>query len=229
MAETISPVTIALLLIPWVFQVTLSRDEFQGYSVDAIAQACRLWAIVEHVAEMSAATAAMHFLPDHTERCVGIGFHAGINRTVEDRPAGPRIELGVGGKQRQIATGTGESAFAMLLVKRAGEGTLGVLLTEHGILLWREQLLPFLRGVGDFECLGGCIRAPAPSQRAKSGSDGGGRDNGSQTNLASRNHGSPRAFTHNESMHLFACRNSTRTHGRSRPGVGASPPLRVYR
>jgi hypothetical protein len=55
---------------------------------------------------MSAATAAMHFLPDHAERVVGIGFHRAINRSVEARPAGPRIELGVGGKQRQIATGT---------------------------------------------------------------------------------------------------------------------------
>src|SRR5262245_34850008 len=171
----------------------LGRDEFQGHAVDAVTQAGRLRAIVEHVPEMPAATAAMHFLPDHAE-VVGAGLHCAVDRSVEARPARSRVELGLGGKQRQIAARASEGAFAVLVVERAGEGTLCVLLTQHGVLLRREQLPPFLRSMGDLERLGGGVRAAAPPQAGKAGGSANGGTEGPSSNLASRSHDDSSAF-----------------------------------
>src|SRR5262249_48701550 len=132
------------------------------------------------------------------------------------RPARSRVELGLGGKQRQIAARASEGAFAVLVVERAGEGTLCVLLTQHGVLLRREQLPPFLRSMGDLERLGGGVRAAAPPQAGKAGGSENGETEGPQSNLASR-HDDSSAF-YLDSTRLLARGNSTRAHGRSRPG-----------
>src|SRR5262249_15370004 len=149
-------------------------------------KAGRRGSLVKPVPEMPAATAAMHFLPDDAESVVGVGLHCAVDQSVEARPARSRVELGLGGKQRQIAARASEGAFAVLVVARAGEGTLCVLLTQHGVLLRREQLPPFLRSMGDLERLGGGVRAAAPPQAGKAGGSENGETEGPQSNLASR-------------------------------------------
>src|SRR5499427_6841126 len=181
-SQPIGDSSIALSFVLIVTRQPLGRDEFQGHAVDAVTQAGRLRAIVEHVPEMPAATAAMHFLPDHAERVVGVGLHRAVDRSVEARPARSRVELGLGGKQRQIAARASEGAFAVLVVERAGERTFCVLLTQYGVLLRREQLPPFLRSVGDLERLGGGVRAAAPPQAGKAGGSQSGETEGPQSN-----------------------------------------------
>src|SRR5258707_10610545 len=91
----------------------------QRKAVHAVAQAGRLRPVVEHMTEMTAATAAVHLGAQHAERPVGRGADGVFERLVETRPAGAAFELGLGGEQRQVAAGAGEYAFAMLLQKRA--------------------------------------------------------------------------------------------------------------
>src|SRR6476620_1620369 len=145
----------------------LGRDEFQRHAVDAVAQAGRRRAVVEHVAEMTAAAAAMNLVAHHAEGAVGVFQHRVLDRLVETRPARAAVELGCRIEERQVASGAGESAGAVLVVERAGEGTLGVLLAQHGILLGREQLPPFLRGVGDLEGAGDSLAAAADQAPAE--------------------------------------------------------------
>src|SRR4051794_36965420 len=81
------------------------RMEYQRKAVHAVTQAGRLRAVVEDVAEMAAAAAAMDFGAQHAEGTV-LGLpHRVVERLPETRPAGAALELGVGGKQRQVAAG----------------------------------------------------------------------------------------------------------------------------
>src|SRR5206468_4233664 len=71
----------------------------------------------------------------------------------------------------------------------AGERALGVLLAQHGVLFRRQQLPPFLRRVDHLEGLRGGVSAAAPpSEDADAGSSDGNQGDGTQANLASRNH-----------------------------------------
>src|SRR5678816_4850058 len=51
----------------------------------------------------------------------------------EGGPSGARVELHLGGEERQAAAGAGEHARPLLLVERAGAGSLGVLLAQHAV------------------------------------------------------------------------------------------------
>src|SRR5262245_60781004 len=113
----------------------LGRDEFQGDTVDAIAEPRRLGAVIEHVAEMAAAAAAMHLLAHHAEGEIGVLLHRVLDRRIEARPASAAIELGLGGEERQVAAGAGEGPLAMLFVEGTGEGALGVRFAQYGVLV----------------------------------------------------------------------------------------------
>src|SRR2546423_10076647 len=98
------------------------RMEYQGVAVHAVAQPGRLRPVVEDVPEVAAAAAAVNFGPQHAEGPV-LGFaDRVVQRLIEARPAGAALELGLRGEQRQVATGAGEDAFAMLVEKRARTG-----------------------------------------------------------------------------------------------------------
>src|SRR4051794_36188899 len=141
------------------------RMEHQRKTVDAIAQARGLRAVVEDVAEMAAAAAAMHFGAQHAKGAV-LDLADGIfDRLVEARPAGAALELGVGGKQRQVAAGAGEDALAVLFQQRAGARPFGAVLAQDVVLHRRQLRAPFRVGFLDLEFLRGFSRRhPQPAE-----------------------------------------------------------------
>src|SRR5271169_5206383 len=140
----------------------------QRVAVHAVAQSGRLRPVVEDVTEMAAAAAAMHFGPRHAEGPV-FGFADRIvERLVEARPAGAALELGLRGEQRQVATGAGEDALAMLLEQWTRARAFGALLAQDFILLRRQLRAPFRVGLFDLELLRGPRRrSPQPSEGGK--------------------------------------------------------------
>src|SRR5262245_65983085 len=101
--------------------------ELHGDAVHAVALAGTERAVVEHVAEMAAATPAMHLGAQHEQRAVVRRADRIGERRVKARPAGAALKLGVGGEQRKLAGGTDESALALLGIERAGIRPLGAL------------------------------------------------------------------------------------------------------
>src|SRR6516165_6353698 len=156
--------------------LALSWDEFQRDTVHAVAQAGRRRPIVEDVAKMAAAAAAMHFFPYYAERVVGVGQYCAFDGLVEAWPAGAAVEFGFCIEQRQVASGASEDPGAVFIIERTGEGTLGVLFAQDQILLRCKQLAPFLRRVGDFKCARhGCAAAAdqaKPNPRRTNRGDG---------------------------------------------------------
>src|SRR5579871_5987716 len=71
------------------------RVEHQREAVHAVAQAGRLGAVIEDVAEMAAATAAVHLGTDHAEGTVLRFANRVLERLIEARPAGAAFEFGV--------------------------------------------------------------------------------------------------------------------------------------
>src|SRR3954447_12942725 len=144
------------------------RVEYQRKAVHAVAQAGRLRAVVEDVAEMAAAAATVDFGAQHAEGAV-LGLADGVfQRLVKTRPAGAALELGVGGKQRQVAAGAGEDALAMFFQQRARPRPLGALLAQNVVLLRRQLRAPFGVGLFDLEFFRSLRRRhPQPAERGK--------------------------------------------------------------
>src|SRR5438105_4219067 len=124
----------------------LLRLEIQRDAIDAIAQMRGRWSVLEHVAKMAPAAAAMHFRARHPEAAIGRGLDRARNRIVEARPAGAALELGLGDEQRLFAARAGEGAGALLIVERAAAGRFRAMPAHDRILLGREQAAPFLVG-----------------------------------------------------------------------------------
>src|ERR1700691_1010305 len=79
------------------------RMKLQRKAVHAVTQAGRLRPIVEDVAEMAAAAAAVNFGAQHPEGAV-FGLADGVlERLVETRPASAALIFGLRGEQRQVA------------------------------------------------------------------------------------------------------------------------------
>src|SRR6185437_16177835 len=72
----------------------------------------------------------------------------------EARPAAAGVELGIRLEQRLAAAGAGIGAFAVLVLIFAGEGPLGRLLAQHGVLHRAQLLAPLGFALDD---LGGCF------------------------------------------------------------------------
>src|SRR5512143_335416 len=86
----------------------LGRDELQRHAVHAVAQAGRRRTVVEHMAEMTAAAAAMNLLAHHAEGIVLVDQNRILDWLVEAWPARTAVELGLRIEEREIASGAGE-------------------------------------------------------------------------------------------------------------------------
>src|SRR5258706_3521192 len=62
----------------------------------------------------------------------------------EARPAGARLELHLGGVERQATAGAGEDTRPLLVVQRARPGTLGAFLAHDVERLGRQALAPLV-------------------------------------------------------------------------------------
>jgi hypothetical protein len=82
-------------------------------------------AVLEHVAEMAAAAAAMHLGAHYAVAAVGRGLDRSGDWIVEARPSGATLELLLRGKQRLPAAGAGERTGPLLVVERAAPRRLG--------------------------------------------------------------------------------------------------------
>src|ERR1700712_817557 len=108
----------------------------QGKTVHAVAQAGRLWPVIEQMAEMAATAAAVDFGPQHPKGPIfGLADRV-VERLVKTRPAGAALEFGVRGKQRQGAAGAGEGALSMLPQQRTRTRPPGAPLAQEFVLSW---------------------------------------------------------------------------------------------
>ena len=69
--------------------------KLQGNTVHAVTQAGRLRSVVEDVAEMTAAAAAVNFGTQHAEGAVFVLAHRVRQRLIKTRPAGAAFEFGL--------------------------------------------------------------------------------------------------------------------------------------
>src|SRR5437016_3356679 len=97
-------------------------NELQGDAVHAVAKARGHGTIVEDVAEMPSAPAAMHFRADHEELAVGRGPDRALDGVPEAGPARAAVELRVRGEKRQVAARAEIGAAPVFLVERAQIG-----------------------------------------------------------------------------------------------------------
>src|SRR5579863_2816187 len=125
------------------------RLEVHRHAVDAIAQVRRRRAVLEHVAEMAAAAAALHLGANHAVAAIGYGLDRTRFRIIKARPAGAALELLVRGEQRLLAAGAIERAGTLLVIERATARPLGAMLAHDVELLRREDFAPFRVGVRD--------------------------------------------------------------------------------
>src|SRR5689334_3881118 len=87
------------------------RLELQGDAVHAITLAGRLGTIVEDVAQMPAAAAAMHFGPRQEQLEVPRRLDRALDGREEARPAGAAVELGIRSVELERAGRADEHAF----------------------------------------------------------------------------------------------------------------------
>src|SRR6476660_2701347 len=145
-------------------------QKLHGDAIDAIAQAGRRRPVIEDVAQMAAAAAAVHLRTDHAVAFVRRGLHRTGRGIIEARPAGAAFEFPLRDEQRLIAPRTNESAGPLLEVERAAAGRLGAVLAHDLVLLGRQQLAPLRLGPGDRILLG--VHLSLPCRFAAAGADG---------------------------------------------------------
>src|SRR5579872_5602620 len=120
--------------------------ELQRDAVHAVALARGLRTVVEDVAQMPAAAAAMHLRARVDQLEIARRRDRSLDRREEARPPGAAVEFGLGAIELQRAGRAREDALAVLVIERAREGPLRAVLAEDPILLGRQFLAPF--GVG---------------------------------------------------------------------------------
>src|SRR5437868_1274208 len=99
--------------------------KIERHAVHAVALSGRLRTVVENVAEVAAAAAAMNFGSCHEKAAVALGFDRLVERRPKAWPAGATVELSVRRKQRLTATGAVIDPSAVLLIEGARSGTFG--------------------------------------------------------------------------------------------------------
>ena len=139
--------------------------EYQPEPVNAVAQTGRFRTVVEDMAEMAAAAAAVHLGAQHAVGAVLGLADIAFDRLIEARPAGAALEFRLRGEQRQVAPGAGKGALAMLLEQRARARPLGALLAQDLVLLRRQLRAPFRIGLFDLEFGSAAWAGEARSQR----------------------------------------------------------------
>jgi hypothetical protein len=125
--------------------------QFQSGGVDAVALAGGIRAVVENVAEVGVAAAALHLGTRHPVARVGFGldrFLAG--GSIETGPAGAGVIFRVGSKKRLAAANAlvGAGRFGVRVL--TSEGGLSSFLPGHIVLIRREFFLPVVFVLGDF-------------------------------------------------------------------------------
>src|SRR5207245_6527519 len=128
-------------------------NELQGDAVHAVAKARGPGTIVEDVAEMPSAPAAMHFRADHEELTVGRGPDRALDGIPEAGPARAAVELRVRGEKWQVTARAEIGAAPVLLVERARPRMLRPVLAQHPELLGRQEAAPLRLRLADLECL----------------------------------------------------------------------------
>lgn len=79
------------------------------------------------MAQMTAALASMHFCARHAKASVGGRFNGTGFGIGETRPTGAAFKFGLSNKQRLIAAGARERAFAFFHQQRARAGAFGAM------------------------------------------------------------------------------------------------------
>src|SRR5215469_5127446 len=110
--------------------------------------------VLENMAEMAAATAAMHLGANHAVARIRRGLHCSGLRIVEARPTSAALELGFGDEQLLLAAGAIERAGALFVIECAAPRPFGALLAHDVVLLRSEDFAPFRFGMGDRIFLG---------------------------------------------------------------------------
>jgi len=114
------------------------RSKVHRNAVNAIAQMCGRGAVVEDVAKVTPAAAAVHLGANHPVAPVLGGFDRTLHRIVEARPASPTLEFPVGHEQRLTTSDTHKRAGTFLMIERtASRGLRGV--CPHDVVLLRCQ------------------------------------------------------------------------------------------
>src|SRR5262245_41992317 len=140
-------------------------QEFQGHAVDAVAQSRGRRAVLEDMAQMSAAAPAMHLGAWQQQQVVGGGANGVPQRPIEARPAGLAVVFGFRREQRKIAARAGKRALALLVVERARARGFGAVPPQDVVLRLAEDGSPLAVVLLDFKAVGG-LHVGAP-QRAK--------------------------------------------------------------
>src|SRR5262249_26567628 len=109
-------------------------QEFQGHAVDAVAQSRGRRAVLEDMAQMSAAAPAMHLGAWQQQQVVGGGANGVRQRPIEARPAGLAVVFGFRREQRKIAARAGKRALALLVVERARARGFGAVPPQDVVL-----------------------------------------------------------------------------------------------
>src|SRR6267143_2539814 len=138
----------------------------QRRRVDAVALAGRCGPVLEHVAEMSAAPAAVHLHALHAVARIALrGDRAGVGGAREARPPGAALELVVGAEQLGAAARAHEAPGLVIVPQRSAEGALGPLLAEHAVLLQRQLAAPLLLALLDLLVHGAADSSPSAAGR----------------------------------------------------------------
>src|SRR5262249_11566339 len=116
--------------------------------------------VLENMAEMAAAAAAVHLGAHHAVAAVGRGLDRSANRIVEARPSGAALEFLLRGEQLLPAGDAGKRPGPLLVIERATPRRLGAVSPHDSVLLRREQLAPLRVAVGDGILLAVHGRAP---------------------------------------------------------------------
>src|SRR5690606_26681782 len=113
------------------------------HAIHAVAQAGRLWAVVEDMAEVPATATTVHLRARCEEAAVLTRADRIIQGLPEARPSGAAVVLRLRRVYGQVAAGAVVGAGRVILVQRTRESVLRAVLAQHIELLRREQLLPF--------------------------------------------------------------------------------------
>src|SRR5258706_5727184 len=132
----------------------LAVDEDQRIRIDAEPQTRGTRAVVEHVAEMRRAAGAEDLGAPHPVAAVLPGDDVlGRDGLEEARPAGARVEFGLGGKKRKRAAHAGVDPVAFVVEEQAAESRFGALAARDLVLAGRQLALPFGVGLHDRRAL----------------------------------------------------------------------------
>src|SRR5262249_24784821 len=146
-ARTSAP--LRLVLCPTLALLRSGPPEIQRNTLDAVAQMGWRRTIVEDMAEMTSATAAMHLITNHAMASIHFGFDRIGQWIVETWPTCPALEFHLGDEQRLIAGSAAKGARAFFVQQRATSRHLGSVLAHDFILLGRQQLAPFRFGMSN--------------------------------------------------------------------------------